>query len=436
MSRSDRIAVVVVHGMGNQFPMDTLRGFVEALQKPNATLYSSPNRITDDLELRRLSFREEKMDYFEYYWAHEMEEPKLGETLLWSLKLLFVKKRSASFKKHIYKVYLLLLSIILLVAAIAGGVFWLFKDEIQGLLAVSVYGFSVAVLIRFVWSLLSGSIIGSVQSSIGDVVKYTIPSPGNIAVRDKIRKKGIELLKKLHEAKKEDGKTKSYHKIIVVGHSLGSIVAYDILNSLFAEYHTAFENIPGYFKQEELDKLLLASSNPDHTSYNYQNIQNAVFNEYQSLGCKWRIHQFITLGSPLTHAPMLLNKKLDDFARKKQQREFPSSPPQPDDKDKHFVFKKNYKSSKGKPRTVKILHHAALFGITQWTNIYYKNDWIGGALSPEFGKGIKDVELMANNRWTRLIPMATHTKYWDKKDNGGLTEIEKLLERSGRYWKE
>lgn len=430
MSRSDRIAVVVVHGMGNQFPMDTLRGFVEALQEDGAVLYSSPNRITEDREVRRLSFSRKPWDFFEYYWAHEMEEPKLSAILWWTVQLLFLKKKSNTLKKHIGKVYLLLLLMLLLVGGIAALGYYLFRHQIDDALAYSVYGLSVLVVIKFLWSILSATIVGGVQSSIGDVIKYTIPSPDNIAVRDRIRKNGIELLKKLHEAKRTDGITPRYEKIILVGHSLGSIVAYDILNSLFTQYHTAFENIPTEFKQEELEKLLEAKDKPDHTNNDYQNRQDALFEEYRNLGNGWRVHQFITMGSPLTHASMLLNKKPEDFSRKKQQREFPTAPPQIDHEDKHFAFNLDYKNSQGNPVTIKTLHHAAVFAVTQWTNVFYSNDWIGGAMAPEFGAGIRDVELRAGNKWLRAVPMATHTRYWDKKENGGLEEIRRLLKRS------
>lgn len=430
MARSDRIAVVVVHGMGNQFPMDTLRGFVESLQEDGAILYSSPNRITEDREVRRLSFSRKPWDFFEYYWAHEMEEPKLSAILWWSVQLLFLKKKSNTLKKHIGKVYLLLLLILLLVGGLAALGYYLFRDQIEGALAYSVYSLSVLVLLKFIWSILSATIVGSIQSSIGDVIKYTIPSPDNIAVRDRIRKNGIELLKKLHEAKRTDGITPRYEKIILVGHSLGSIVAYDILNSLFTQYHTAFENIPAEFKQEALEKLLEAQDKPDHTNNDYQNRQDALFEEYRKLGNGWRIHQFITMGSPLTHASMLLNRKPEDFARKKQQREFPTVPPQIDHEDKHFAFNLDYKNGQGNPVTIKTLHHAAVFAVTQWTNVYYSNDWIGGAMAPEFGAGVRDVELCAGNKWLRTVPMATHTRYWNKKEPGGLNEIRELLKRS------
>lgn len=55
-----RQAVIIIHGIGEQRPMETLRAFVagafgvekEAL---NGFVFSKPDRIDDTLELRRLS---------------------------------------------------------------------------------------------------------------------------------------------------------------------------------------------------------------------------------------------------------------------------------------------------------------------------------------------------------------------------------------------
>lgn len=427
---SERVAVVVVHGMGNQFPMETLREFVEALQPKDTVLYSSPNRITADREVRRLSISKQPFDYYEYYWAHQMEEPGIGKVLQWSFKLLFMQTPSASLKKHITLVRLVVVLLPLLLLGLAGWIYWLFKDQISGFIKISVYGLSVLVVLRFIWSLITSTLVGTIQSSVGDVIKYTIPSPENIAVRDKIRKNGIELLRNLHDAKKADRSTPKYGKIILVGHSLGSIVAYDILSSLFAEYHGAYKNIPDDIVQTELAALLGMYNNPVHDKNLYQNTQQKLFDEYKAVGNQWRVHQFITMGAPLTHASMILNKKPQDFVRKKNQREFPVSPPQLDHEDNHFAFNYDFKTATEKPVTIKMLHHAAHFAVTQWTNIYFKNDWVGGAVAPEFGKGVVDIEVVAKSKFLRNMPLSTHTKYWSVKEDTSLKILKQVLNRS------
>jgi len=427
-SSKGRIAVVVVHGMGNQYPMETLRGFVNSMRPSESVLYSSPNRITTDMELRRLSFSKIPFDFFEYYWAQHIQEPGFSEVLSWSLKLLFVKTPSNSLKKHINAVRLAIIIFAVLVVAIATILYLSFKDQIDDLLSITIYGASLLVIFKIIWSIISATVAGAIQSSIGDVIKYTIPSPGNIAIRDKIRKNGIELIRNLHNAKKPDGSNK-YSKVVLVAHSLGTIVAYDILTSLFAEYHVLFKNVPPQVSQSFLDKIRVQYDDPDHGGNQYQKDQAQLFNEYQGLGNQWRVSHFITMGSPLTHASMILSKGLEDFKRKKDQREFPVSPPQLDHADNHFSFDASYMATDDSRVTVKILHHAAHFAMTRWTNIYYENDWIGGQLSDEFGKGIVDIPVRAKRKWVRSIPLATHTRYWDVENDEGLKVLKEILEK-------
>jgi hypothetical protein len=432
-----RIAVVVVHGMGNQYPMETLRGFVNAMRPPDAVFYSSPNRITNDLELRRLSFSRTPFDYYEYYWAHHVEEPPIGEVLSWSFKLLFLKTPSNSLKKHIGFVRrAILIFALLLVAGVAGG-YLLFKDYLKNWLAVSIFGASILVLAKLVWTLLSNSIAGVIQSSIGDVIKYTVPSPKNIHVREKIRKGGIELLRNLHDAKTPANEPK-YQQVVVVAHSLGTVVAYDMLTSLFAQYHGAYTNVPAAFNQKNpeepinqpmLQKLFESYHQPNHTGNSYQTDQALLFDEYRQLGNQWRVSHFITLGSPLTHASVILSKGEEDFKRKKDQREFPVSPPQLDHADNHFSFNATFVSTTGAPVSIKMLHHAAHFAATQWTNIYFENDWIGGNLAMEFGKGIVDIPVIASNKWLRRVPLSTHTRYWDEKNNDAHKILKAIIDK-------
>lgn len=63
----------------------------------------------------------------------------------------------------------------------------MYKNQIDSLLKITFFGLSILVVIRLIWDLISSSGFGVIQSSIGEViVKYTITSPKNIAVRDKI----------------------------------------------------------------------------------------------------------------------------------------------------------------------------------------------------------------------------------------------------------
>src|SRR4029077_15690714 len=83
-------AIVVIHGMGEQTPMDTIKSFVRAVWEtdaeitanglPNpAAVWSKPDVRTGSLELRRITTRESiktdsfargvRSDFYELYWA-------------------------------------------------------------------------------------------------------------------------------------------------------------------------------------------------------------------------------------------------------------------------------------------------------------------------------------------------------------------------------
>jgi hypothetical protein len=83
-------AVVVIHGMGEQRPMDTVKGFVKAVWETDyistanglphpSQVWSRPDTRTGSLELRRITTRESipsasfphgvRTDFYELYWA-------------------------------------------------------------------------------------------------------------------------------------------------------------------------------------------------------------------------------------------------------------------------------------------------------------------------------------------------------------------------------
>ena len=45
----------------------------------------------------------------------------------------------------------------------------------------------------------------------------------------------------------------------------------------------------------------------------------------------------------------------------------------------------------GEKRTIKVLHHGALFACTRWTNLYFPGDFISGPLASVFGRGVQDL---------------------------------------------
>src|SRR5271166_3914901 len=94
-----KTAVVVVHGMGQQKPRETVNGFVRtALRNLGKRIYySRPDEITGSYEARRLLAIERKQataivqtqtEFFEYHWSYKMTGNKFRDLLPTSGRLL------------------------------------------------------------------------------------------------------------------------------------------------------------------------------------------------------------------------------------------------------------------------------------------------------------------------------------------------------------
>lgn len=84
----DRIAVVLLHGIGEQRPMATLRGFVRGVFGKSGR--SKPDRLLELFEVRHLDFKfsGSNVDCYELYWAHHMTSSSWLHIIKW-LKRLF-----------------------------------------------------------------------------------------------------------------------------------------------------------------------------------------------------------------------------------------------------------------------------------------------------------------------------------------------------------
>ena len=87
---------------------------------------------------------------------------------------------------------------------------------------------------------------------VGRIVRYTSAKPDNIAARQNIRHRGLVLLENLHSSSE-------YERIIVVGHSLGSILAYDLISYFWAarlDSRTVVEGSAEFQALQDLEKTV------------------------------------------------------------------------------------------------------------------------------------------------------------------------------------
>jgi len=489
-----RQAVIVFHGMGEQVPMTTVRSFVESVwrkddssidrDRPDAitggtrtenAAWTRPDERTGSFEIRRITTEkgdnEYYTDFFEFYWAHLVHGTTLDQVTAWIKDLLFRRwHRVPSGVKGAW-IILWLLTLVLVSIGI-----WsvLPKEEFTG--SYSAYiSVGMAVL-----SLVSTWLVSNILiKRFGDVVRYVKADPPNIDRRQQIREEGVRFLKRILGEKRKtvvDGQEVErpvFDRVIVVAHSLGTIVAYDVLNEAFAQICEGFDDDANdglrHPKRAQLEseirqRLKLepsATGTPELTVERFQKLQDAARAELIDFGTPWRVSNFVTLGSPLTHAEFLMADDLNDLRAQQRERGLATCPPMLEfdrrTEKHHFTFRRGSISKVGKltqeekteventePLLPRRPHHAALFAYTPWTNIFSQHralltgDIISGPLSHAFGlhmggatpfSGIADIAVMpdldsltakpAKNHRRRLF---SHNSYWSMTGGTDLKE--------------
>lgn len=270
---------------------------------------------------------------------------------------------------------------------------------------------------------------------VTDAARYLDNTPENIGERQIIRAECIKFIRQLNESK--DPK---YDRIVVIGHSLGSVIAYDALKFLWAMQNphaslphsvidqgarpagdgpllrlygrNAVDPVNGPTRQAVPDP---ADGGPWSISGRHPSLQSELYKLLMP-DTNWKISDLVTVGSPLTHAPILFSESLDAFWELQKQRELPTSPPRMDPRHPNDAL------CGWKDEEVFRLHHAALFAVVEWTNFYLNGDPIGGPLQPLFGNGVRDVPLKLHpGRWSN------HTRYWSGHGRPGCDEFNRKI---------
>ncbi len=303
--------------------------------------------------------------------------------------------------------------------AVIAGLLWLthcdLPSEVPNLLSYGISGLLAYIALRLIG--FAG------LHYAGDAARYLSPLPQNIEARKNIRNAVIGLLEKLHEEQ-----PRRYHRIIIVGHSLGSVIAYDALSHLWQSRHSKIAGDP-IGEQTELEQSrrlglhLEGERPPDGEKHEtlvarYQLRQRRLWAEQARMGIDWRITDLVTLGSPLAHCTFMLAHGRHEWEMLKKQREYPTAPPQSEeerDQDGNkSLLEKKVISFENTEKKVRLLHHAALFACTRWTNLYFEADPVGGKVAgaDRFGVAVADVKLKPV-RFSSRTPLA-HTAYWSE----------------------
>ena len=413
--RSGRQAVVIIHGIGEQRPMETLRSFVfgvlgaEFRANGKRTFYSKPDPNAENFELRRYRAfdRNSDTDFVEFYWQHQMPVASWAFILSW-LWLLMTRPASAMPRRFRFLWVIAWLLAVVFAAAVVG--------DILRWLGVAVPELGSTPKLGGAAALLFASLGFIVRAFIGDAAIYLNPHPRTVAARNAIRSSGVELIERLQG----DGR---YNRLVIVGHSLGSIIGYDILSFSWHRASEAFRKkveagqvAAPSLKQPRLKRAeaLAKAGEPDLPS-TWPSATRELAEEMRALGVTWMVTDFITLGSPLAHASLLLARGPDDLERRKGERELPTCPPVEDD-GTHFSYSRTGPGASGGTIRLRVPDHAALFGLTAWTNLYFpcrsfiRGDLVGGPVGAQFGKGVIE-RPVSTKVWKGFL---SHTFYWTR----------------------
>ncbi|WP_143484351.1 hypothetical protein [Pseudoalteromonas piscicida] len=450
-------AVVVIHGMGEQRPMTTIRAFVNNIWKKDPKIksphfWNKPSSVSESLEQRKLTTNSpeteannkvQRTDFYEYYWAHHTNNTKWEHFIGWLKTLLYCWPwRYKDHPNTLQPLWFILISLPVVIWLLGDYLIYGINYEVENIPIVVT---SLAVVAEVGFLILLFNLSRFMLRYFGDVARYVRAEPANIQIRQAIRQGGIELLEKIHQSGE-------YDRIVLVGHSLGSIIAYDILNHLWAR-HNKFPHTDGEHTHttplsphaleliHQLEKLAINCGTEDFDQNAYHSLQYELFCELREKdkNHNWLISDFITLGSPLTYTDILLYEDKLEFNKRKLDRESPTSPPVPE--KEHWYYYINDSA---------YLHHGAVFSSVRWTNIFMPHyymiygDFISGPVSKNFSYQHTDLTNLIIDPpqnlfkspikevcldYTQVKNGFTHSEYWQHSEisNFHLIELRKAL---------
>lgn len=406
-------AVVLIHGIGEQRPMETLWQLVQTvwINEPRddgkqRAVYSEPDEVSGLFELRRLSTNEnthgKRTDFFEYYWAHLMHGNRFGHVVTWLMRLAMRKRDQVPdslVKPWRWLQAPLWIGLGLLVFFLAAVAQAALAREWTALL-----GFAIVAALVWFTTLFAEKLF--LTPVLGDAARYLSRDPGDMQRRQDIRVEGLALLEKLHSSGK-------YDRIIIVGHSLGGVIGYDLITNMWARRNRNMDRegpIQRALEESETAAAaLLANQDDEPTRIAWRNAQRRLFDTLRDApsgegDALWLISDFVTLGAPLAHAQTLLAETLQEFEAALKRRELATSPPHFEEFDggrKRFTYCRQHGLADDPDAGPRAPHNAAPFAAVRWTNVYFpssgvlRGDLVGGAASTVFGPGVTDIAARA-----------------------------------------
>lgn len=409
--------------------MDTLRGAIGAAGVRR--FYSKPDRFSRGYELRRFAAEgtasRPPTDFFELYWAPHFDAGRFGTTLGWAFRLLVRQPFWRLGRQLRGAMGVLQVGLVLLIALVG----WVLVRQFAagGLSAAAGWASGTFTAVIAGANLVAGYVVTRV---LADAARYLTPKPEHVLARNAIREEGVHLLRALHDSG-------VYQRVVVVGHSLGSVIGLDILRITFDELRHPDPTKPVPKEEAEAFRGLVEAlpDNPSPTEIDrFQQAQRRLWRESRERGVRWLVTDFVTLGSPLAHAPLLLDGKRASLRQRQEEKEYPTCPPRGD-----ILYPRTYNLPNGSKRSGLLLDHGAVFAVTTWSNAWFPvtglyGDPVGGPLQPVWGRGIRDVPVRLTSRRRHRVKelfLLAHTQYFrrDLDLDADLLAVEVAREGAG-----
>ncbi len=405
---SENTAMLIVHGIGNQLPMETLDQFGRGLIKGYAKnteggidSYEIEHRVEkknagekggewfDNIIRIRKKGENTYIDLYEYYWAHYTEDQTDWEDIKsWISGVLKGAKKFYDENKAIAEKYEGKDSTFFKYHD--GQISWRYTLFINGLLTlVLMWNYIKKLLkkipfVQFIPTGFADSISNDIANVVGDVVAYNVTDAKSkyYQVRRSILDGAVKAIKYIIEKESDSGM--AYPSVIIAGHSLGSQVTYDAINRI-----NFLVNNDG-----------VANYNPDG-NYKYPELRN---NKKSAI--KDQLKGYITFGSPLDKIAFFLRENIpkNQFLRQQLIADFLAF------KQRDWVLSE---ATEKMPDyfSIKNCTTNRLLDSIKWRNYHDKHDAVSGPL--DYYKEVVNVDCDFKGKGFFAF---THSNYWEHDD--------------------
>jgi hypothetical protein len=401
---SKNTAIIIVHGIGNQLPLETLDAFGRGLIKQYRTVFSEELAISHEVVTKPdssdgvwfdnvLRIHKKDSDYYidlyEYYWANYSQNVATWKDLnIWlqgvvSGATAFYKKnaqigeqykdgspffdnKTGKFNSFRYWFFLVFVSkVFFIVTALWKLILWFISlIPLLGKLADSLF------------QSYADSEMHDLLNVIGEVSIYNVFDPKSkfYDTRRKILDGAVKAITFLIERTNKEGDDLYYPSVIVAGHSLGTEVTYDAINKL-----NLMINV-GQIKTYD-ENGICKLKNKNHIVE--------------------QLNGYVTFGCPLDKTVFFLRENVPDTEYLRQQfldnyHEF---------KQRDLDYSNNHSTNAYYLKASCNLKH--LLESVKWRNYYDHKDYVSGGL--DFYTGLTNIDCQFKAGTFGF----THSYYWD-----------------------